>query len=243
MSPKTLLSRIILLITVGVLVACTTSTVPPTPTAVPTLTAEPTAAMTLSTYHGVALPTPEPVRRDEVQPPPVWLIIGDSAVLASYGSFCFRNLLRSGCADAPAAWGRPNLATATLPAETQAVVVVGSGAVAEFQATVRPWIEEPDFGFSAMRSLRAEATRDGNVMVFTLEPTGEEGDQLLEVSITYNLQGDAIYFWRLNPAQAPKLITDQAAAALPSVEIPTSCIGQSEDYDAFASCRQTYVGP
>jgi len=56
MSPKTLLSRIILLITVCALVACTTSTVPQTPTAAPNPPAEPTAATIPSTYHGVALP-------------------------------------------------------------------------------------------------------------------------------------------------------------------------------------------
>ena len=50
------------------------------------------------------------------------------------------------------------------------------------------------------RELKAETKRDGNVTAFTLEPTEEAGDQLLEVSIIYN-QGDAIYLWRLNPAK------------------------------------------
>ena len=42
------------------------------------------------TYKGLALPTPAQVGPDIVLPPAVWLIVGDKAVLASYGSSCYR---------------------------------------------------------------------------------------------------------------------------------------------------------
>ena len=167
------------------------------------------------TYKGLALPTPAQVGPDTVLPPAVWLIVGDTAVLASYGSSCYRAGLvfgPTGCGDMPAPWDRPDLAAATLPAETPAVVVIASTAIKEFQATVQPWIEGPvSVPFT---TLKAESKREVSVTAFTLEPLGEAGDQLLEVSVTYN-QGGASYFWRLNPGPYPTPMpaADQTATA------------------------------
>ena len=166
------------------------------------------------TYKGLALPTPAQVGPGGVLPPAAWLIVGDKAVLASYGSFCYSTRAVFGgmsCADAPAPWDLPDLAAATLLAETPAVVVIASTAIEEFHATVRPWTEEPVA--VPVTALKAESKREVNVTAFTLEPLGEAGDQLLEVSVTYN-QGGASYFWRLNPAPVPTLTAaDQLAMA------------------------------
>lgn len=152
------------------------------------------------TYKGLALPTPAQVGPDGVLPPAAWLIVGDKAVLASYGSFCYRAGLVFGpiaCGDAPAPWGLPDLAATTLPAETPAVVVIAFTAIKEFRATVRPWTEGPVS--VPVTTLKAESKREGNVTAFTLGPIGDAGDQFLEVFVTYN-QGDASYLWRLNPS-------------------------------------------
>lgn len=167
------------------------------------------------TYKGLALPTPAQVDPDIVLPPAVWLIVGDKAVLASYGSSCLPVLIFGiGCGDMPAPQGRPDLATAVLPAETQAVIVIASTAIKEFHATVQGWTEGPS-GSSppATRELKAESKRGVNMTVFTLEPLLETGDLLLEVNVTY-WRGGASYFWRLNPAPVPTLTAaDQLATA------------------------------
>ncbi len=166
------------------------------------------------TYKGLALPTPAQVGPDIVLPPAVWLIVGDKAVLASYGSSCYRAGLifgTTGCGEMPAPWDWPDLVTATLPTETPAVVVIASTAIEEFHATVRPWTEGPVS--VPITTLKAESKREVSVTAFTLEPLGEAGDQLLEVSVTYN-QGGASYFWRLNPAAVPTLTAaDQSVTA------------------------------
>jgi len=192
------------------------------------------------TYKGLALPTPAQVGPDTVLPPAAWLIVGDTAVLASYGSSCYRAGLvfgPTGCGDMPAPWDRPDLAAATLPAETPAVVVIASTAIEEFHATVRPWTEEPVA--VPVTALKAESKREVSVTAFTLEPLGEAGDQLLEVSVTYN-QGGASYFWRLNPAPAATATASAIATTLPSVEIPASCAAQSEDRTPYFNLADGY---
>jgi hypothetical protein len=100
----------------------------------------------------------------------------------------------------PAPQGRPNLATATLPAETQAVIVIASTAIKEFHVTVQPWTESPDSVPPIIRDLNAESKRGINKTVFTLEPLSEADDLLLELTVTY-YQGGASYHWRLNPSE------------------------------------------
>ena len=192
---------ILLLITISALVACTTGTPPQTPTAAPTPTAEPTAATIPNTYHGVALPGGGGTLSQD-SPPPTWLIVGDKAVLATYGSFYWGG----SHADVIPPQENPDLATANLPADAQAVILIGIESFKQFQATVRLWDEEHPGQFfdpSSGRPLKAEGKREGDVIVFTLEPIGEAGDQLLAVSITFAgvHEGEsASYTWRLYPA-------------------------------------------
>ncbi len=89
------------------------------------------------------------------------------------------------------------------------MVVIGIESFKQFQATVRPWTEEPAGQFfdpSSGRPLKAEGQREGNVMVFTLEPIVDTRDQLLAVSVTFTgVHEDewASYTWRLNSQPSP----------------------------------------
>src|SRR3972149_229761 len=155
------------------------------------------------TYKGLALPRP-PNNRDITmpQPAPAWLIVGDEATLASYGSFSLPVLIVGiGHGDAPAPQGRPDLTTAALPAGTQAVIVIASTAIKEFHVTVQPWAERSDSVPSTLHELKTERKRGINKTVFTLEPLDDVSDLLLEVTVTYN-RGGASYVWRLNPPSA-----------------------------------------
>jgi len=151
------------------------------------------------TYKGLELPAPPQVAPDIVLPPAAWLIVGDEATLASYGSSCMPFLIFGmGCGTMPEPWDRPDLATATLPDETQAVIVIASTAIKEFHATVQPWSERPGSGTSTLRELKTERKRGINKTVFTLESLDDLSDMLLEITVTYT-RGGASYYWRLNP--------------------------------------------
>jgi len=200
-----------------------------------------------SAYKGLTLPTPRPVEGfTEALPPPVWLIAGDKAVI---GTLAAGGTSRG---HADPAYALPDLPIASLLADAPAVIVVGSESVKSFKATVRPWSEDgrivPLYDDTA-RELKAEVQREENLTVFTLESTGDAGDQLLNVNITFPVENAwAFYLWRLNPAQAPKLTVDQAATAtpspvattLPSVEIPTSCVAHSEDRAPYFNLADGY---
>ena len=226
MFTKTFLVRAtLLLIILSALVACIPGTQPTqagelSPTPCPTLT--PVAV----TYNGLALPTPmpnipypalppDPSHAEpgsgpfiDLQPPPVWLIVGDEAILANVGSNEIYRCGGGGHADAAPPQEMSDLAIATLPANVQAIIVIGSAAITKFQATVQPWTEEPAGVFfvpESGRELKAEGKSEGDVMVFTLEPTGDAGDQILAVSITFDVgdsyPGSGTYLWRLNPSK------------------------------------------
>ena len=163
------------------------------------LIADTTAAPSYpTTYNGVTLPAPAPVA-GFAGPPPVWIIVGDQAVLASLAAG------GTSSAHGDPAPVIPNIATVALPTEARAIILVASESFTEFKATVRPWREDgwivPLFDDTA-RELNAEIQRQGNLTVFTLEPTGEAGDQLLNVYITFPAQNAwGFYLWRLNPAK------------------------------------------
>jgi len=151
------------------------------------------------TYKGLALPTPPEVGGDDVLPPAAWLIVGEEAILASYGSFCMPFLTFGiGCGTMLEPWDRLDLAAASLPSQTKAVIVIASTAIKEFHATVQPWTEGLDSVSSTLYELKTESKRGINKTVFTLEPLDDASDMLLEISVTYN-RGGASYYWRLNP--------------------------------------------
>ena len=154
------------------------------------------------TYKGLVLPRP-PSNRDIMmpQPAPAWLIVGDEAVLATYGSSCLPVLIFGiGCGDAPAPQGRLDLATAIIPSETEAVIVIASTAIEEIHVTVQPWTEGPDSAPPIIRDLKAESGWGINKTVVTLEPLGKADDLLLELTVSF-YRGSASYHWRLNPSE------------------------------------------
>ena len=227
MFTKTMLSRMfLLLITLSTLGACAPSIGPTTPTGEPFVTPCPTLTPVAVTYNGLDLPTPMPnmpyptLTPDlshpesgfgpfiDLQPPPVWLIIGNEAILANNGSNEIYRCGGGGMKDAVPPQEMRDLAIATLPANVQAIIVIGLAAITKFQATVQPWTEEPAGVFfvpESGRELKAEGKSEGDVMVFTLEPTGDAGDQILAVSITFDVgdsyPGSGTYLWRLNPSK------------------------------------------
>ena len=164
-----------------------------------------------ASYNGVTLPAPA----QGAKLPPAWLVVGNIAVLGSGGSYevtmiddkgqCC--LTEHGDAAPPPLY--PDLATASLAADGRVVIVIGSRSIKEFHATVRPWTDEPALYSGAERELKAEAEPAGNATAFVLEPTGEAGDLLLLVSITFPVEFDpnypmdnsASYLWRLNPVK------------------------------------------
>ncbi|HKZ83510.1 MAG TPA: hypothetical protein VJ793_07615 [Anaerolineae bacterium] len=148
--------------------------------------------------------------------PPAWLVAGNVAAQGSSGSYVVTMIDKGKCCltehgDAPPPPLYPDLATATLAADEQAVIVIGAGSIKEFHATVRPWTDEPALYSGAERELKAEAEPAGNATAFVLEPTGEAGDLLLLVSIifpvdfdpNYPVDNSASYLWRLNPDTEP----------------------------------------
>jgi len=149
-------------------------------------------------YNGLSLPTPQPIRGFPEQPPPAWLIIGDKAIPATYGSFC----VRGACADMVPPQLRNDLVGVPLRAAASISVIIPVSSITEFHARVGAWRPEPTAPFdpAATRELSAVRKSDGSMTAFTLEPIGTVGDQLLAVSITFE-SGDASYLWRLNPAQ------------------------------------------
>jgi len=208
---KTDLIRIILLlITISALAGCTPRIEPTTPTLVPTQT----PSTIIISYKGVTLPAPRPGGGPIV--PPAWLVAGNVAAQGSSGSYVVTMIDKGECCltehgDAPPPPLYPDLATATLAADEQAVIVIGAGSIKEFHATVRPWTDEPALYSGAERELKAEAEPAGNATAFVLEPTGEAGDLLLLVSIifpvdfdpNYPVDNSASYLWRLNPDTEP----------------------------------------
>lgn len=169
------------------------------------------------TYQGRSLPSPLPTGLD-ISPPPAWLIIGDQAIPASWGTFCYSRIPDSmkTCADV---FGiPPDVITATLPLTIRPIIVIdGAESVLQSQqsdgtniyapialeAWLQPWIPpappSPSATLLPTQTLQVEGSRQGNLVVFTLGPLGAVKDQLLAVKAIFPGQGDVQYFWRLNP--------------------------------------------
>ncbi len=210
---RTILSTISVMLAVPVLAACVgaastptaeptatqpapTATAPPAgPTATPTGTTEPTPE--LNAGEGMELPTPQPVGGiDGEGPPPAWLIVGDEAYPATYGSFCFGPQ----CVDMVPPQMMPELATAELPAGQQAVIRVATGQLREFNVTVASWTTEPAMGEQETTKVPVQGDQGDEATVFVLEPLESGGDQLLIATAQFS-KGDAMYIWRLNPGK------------------------------------------
>ena len=126
------------------------------------------------------------------------------------------------------------MATATLPGDTRAIVVIASMAVKEFHATIQPWTESRDSAPSTARELIAESKRGINKTVFTLEPLDDASDMLLEIAVTYN-RGGASYVWRLNPDLRATLTPTPSPLPSPTAGSTANPPAPSPDIDHTAT--------
>jgi hypothetical protein len=207
-------------------VLAVTTAAPPPATAVPAtaaptqITAPAPAAPTiaqLATAPAVSatpialrsLPTPSPSTRNEPLPPPAWLIVSETAVLASLGGFQYTIDLGNGSVnpatrDAGLPDASSNVARVTLPTTARAVLVIGAAGIKQVRARVQPWPPDPTGNSANERELAAIGHREGDAMVYVLEPTGATADLFLRVSVSFMggiHEGDyADYYWRLSAA-------------------------------------------
>jgi len=224
--------------------AVTTTAAPPPPTAVPATaapshttapapaapTTAPLATQPAATATRIALlslPTPSPSARNEPLPPPAWLIVGNTAVLASLGGFQYTIDLGGGNVNpATRDTGLPDasskVARETLPPTARAVLVIGAAGIKQVRARVQPWPPDPTGNSASERELALIGHREGDAMVYVLEPSGAAGDQFLNVSVSFTggiHEGDyADYHWRLSPASASETVSDPP----PATTVPRS---------------------
>jgi hypothetical protein len=191
--------------------AAPTHTTTPAPAASTTapLAAEPIAPATPIAL--LSLPTPSPSTRNEPLPPPAWLIVGDTAVLASLGGFQYTIDLGGGSVnpatrDAGLPDASSSVASVALPPTARAVLVIGAAGIKGVRVTVQRWPPDPNGNSATERELAVIGHREGDAMVYVLEPTGAAVDQFLNVSVSFAggfHEGDyAAYYWRLSPAAA-----------------------------------------
>jgi len=187
----------------------TTAPAPAAPTT-PLLATEPAPAATPIAL--LSLPTPIPGARNDPMPPPAWLIVGDTTVLASIGGFEYTidlggGTLNSGIRDAGLPDASSHVASVTLPTTARAVLVIGAAGIKQIRATVQPWPPDPTGNSANERELAATGHREGDAMVYLLEPIGAAGDQFLNVSVSFmggiHERDYADYYWRLSPTAAP----------------------------------------
>jgi hypothetical protein len=223
----------------------TTTAAPPPPTAVPATAAPthttapapatPTTAL-LATQPAAAtpiallsLPTPSPSARNEPMPPPAWLIVGDTAVLASLGGFEYTidlggGNLNSATRDAGLPDASSTVASVTLAPTARAVLVIGAAGIKQVRARVQPWPPDPTGNSASERELAVIGHREGDAIVYVLEPTGAAGDQFLNVSVSFtggiHERDYADYSWRLSPATASEPVSNPPPAT--NVPRPTA---------------------
>jgi len=208
--------------------AVTTTAAPPPPTAMPATAAPmhtsapapaaPTTAL-LPTQPAAAatpialrsLPTPSPSARNEPLPPPAWLIVGNTVVLASLGGFQYTIDLGGGnlnqaTRDAFPPDASAKVARVRLPPTARAVLVIGAAGIKQVRAAIQPWPPDATGNSASERELALIGHREGDAMVYVLEPTGAAGEQFLNLSVSFTggiHEGDyADYYWRLSPASA-----------------------------------------
>ena len=155
-------------------------------------------------YNGQLLPTPIP-GSTTVVPPPAWIIRGDSAVPATYGTYCYayERATPPSCAD----WfGElpPQLSPASLTATDQPTIIIGTetASLSNIQAKIRPLSEANSDKPEYQRMVTIAAEQSSGTATLILEPIGDVRDQLLEISVTFEGRGgygNASYLWRLNP--------------------------------------------
>jgi len=237
MFTKLFLLRLIwLLITIGVLGACTSNLETQSPTVEPTMGVIPTLTPVVATYEGIALPTPQPIDLEAV-PPPAWLISGRRAISATYGSYSisanFDGTLVQRVFDA-VVLPKETFHTGSLAVNQAVTIVLGSGTLPleaihagvgkEFNGAFLATLED-------LRPLnRIDAYHEGSLTIVLFEPIGNEEDQFLQVDVVIGdneaapFTGVATYFWRLIPAPealAPTPDYNQTATAVVHAVVST----------------------
>lgn len=144
-------------------------------------------------YNGIDLPFAKPPGNVAVYPPPAWLIVGDQAIPGTFSSYCYTSGNQSSCVDS--SWPDENiqLATATLPTDTD-ILLVAAPTINSFGASAWRWGD-----YSSGRQVASTRQPDDQLAVFTLEPLGP-GDHVLSVGVGFAGNGGASYFWRVKIA-------------------------------------------
>lgn len=171
----------------------------------------PTGTPVTIIYQGQALPTPEPIflppdppgeptagqRRRLNVPPPAWLLVGDQATPASYGSFCYYGT----CADYLPPAMRDDLVTATIPANAQARIIIGSSNVSLEAVQLHAWNPSATFSNLAtptvLQAVKVEGEREDHITVFIVESVDDVDQQVLSMMVRFAGAGDGMYLWQL----------------------------------------------
>lgn len=181
------------------------------PTAVPTA---PTLAPTLAPLIDITLPDlPPPTSAVADLPlPPVWLVVGERAILGTPGGFTYTGDLGSGqissvTTDGGAPQMFPNLAMVNLPVNSQAFVVIGEPGkydVADVRGTLGAWasVEAREPFFNELLAPLFDQPSP-TVQVYELPPVAADGERLLSIGLSFTgtlHENDyALYYWRLVP--------------------------------------------
>lgn len=91
-------------------------------------------------------------------------------------------------------------ALATISAHERLIIRIADGAVTTLQAKLQPCSPAGTCDIRAERTLWAVLQRDGDVIVYELEPLGNRQEYLLYVLVAFR-SGQASYAWRLNPTR------------------------------------------
>jgi hypothetical protein len=140
-------------------------------------------------YEGILLPLPSGSEMASA-PPPAWLVYGNQAVPGTFGGYTTPLI-------AVEAQLPTSLTAVSLPAATQAVLVVGDITISSFEVAVVPWLTSLDQLSTVTTPLAGNVQQEANVTIFSLLPFKEPGDYLLHANLAY-AGGSASYAWHLN---------------------------------------------
>lgn len=168
------------------------------------------------TYQGHTLPLPTPAfappdppgeptagqQRQLVVPPPAWLLVDDTIIPATQGSYCYSSQPNgmATCADYVPPPMRDDLVTATLPADAPIRIIVASATAVAQDIQLQRWAADTSSIIAqplTTQPLQVTSTGEGDLMVFNLEPLPETDNQILYAAFTFGTQGDGSYIWRL----------------------------------------------
>lgn len=156
-------------------------------------------------YRGVHLPPPDPIKAPmgfQVRLPGAWVVADGEAVSGTQAGYTYVGGEESIHVDAASPGMIPTVVSIAVPDREAPIIVVGSAAVEEFEATLQGWGGSPKlpFGPSAVR-LRPEVKREDSVTAYTLKPLRDRTEKLLAVSVKFQGGNESLYYWRLRPSE------------------------------------------